>query len=732
MTSESLGFRRALLILLTPLAISGPVSAAQSLRIEAVRIAGAPVVGAEGSSSRWTFESGPAEWHAGEGVMTFRAEDDVLVVEVDQNGGSLLLGSNIAADREAVIRVVFSEIPPVPIKRLAIQWDTASGVRVDRSYEPVCKERVCEVDLSNDLFWYGNITGLSLGLPGLPDEGKYRIEAIAVDPRSGPYLHRRRVQIEPYQLARVASPFESRDGMMLPPDSACVAAVRGLRRESELRFGLGVASSERSGQVGGFDGTYTTFLRLVVSNMNTGETVATESIPILLENPRWMDFRYPLTEGDVKIEISFEDSRGTAVAIVSDLRVTEPALPSRLALLVTVDTLRRSSLSLYGHHRLTPGLDRIGLDGVFFNNAYAQGPNTTASMLALLTSLYPSQAPWSGVRPGQPSLPETLGSSGFRTVLITGNIHVQADYMAAGFDQVIYVSQEEPRGTHVLADHLRRILRLYEGEDLFVLAHFLDPHAPYESLASAGTYSRIDQATTDSWVAAPGRLLHGGNKQPLVPAELVDPNTLEQMMSLYDEEVLDVSNSLTTVWELLKSQKRYDDALIILTADHGEEFYEHGGILHGGRGLFNEVIHIPLAVKPPQGARGFPDEAGVGFDHPVELIDIYPTIVATLDIPPPPHLKGNHLANTGQDFAIAEVAPIYLRGGEFRRALVTERFKLIVGRSLSGDGMNSDLPMLFDLSEDPLESRNVAEDYPDLVRELQARLSLLLEAEKAP
>ena len=157
----------------------------------------------------------------------------------------------------------------------------------------------------------------------------------------------------------------------------------------------------------------------------------------------------------------------------------------------------------------------------------------------------------------------------------------------------------------------------------------------------------------------------------------------------------------------------YDDAFIAVSADHGEEMFEHGGVQHGALGLYEEVTTVPLLVKLPSSQ--IKTSRGTKIDDLVEHIDLYPTIVASLGIPASTSVEGENLFTVKRDWALSE-----WKVDEWhwhRWGLRTAQYRLMFG--VHSDGSPGEITLLFDLISDPLEQKNIAAERPEVVDELQ-------------
>jgi arylsulfatase A-like enzyme len=176
----------------------------------------------------------------------------------------------------------------------------------------------------------------------------------------------------------------------------------------------------------------------------------------------------------------------------------------------------------------------------------------------------------------------------------------------------------------------------------------------------------------------------------------------------YEAEIRSVDNAFGRLIDGLVARDLYDGSLIIFTSDHGEEFGEHGMMGWHSHTLYDELLRVPLIIKRPTGAG-----AGTRVATQVREIDIAPTILQQVGVPIPASFAGNDLFSelplTGQPAVSSrDVAP-----GEESTSIRLDRWKLYDGR-------------LYDLSNDPGETLDVAASHPDEVRRLNERLQDVL------
>jgi arylsulfatase A-like enzyme len=172
---------------------------------------------------------------------------------------------------------------------------------------------------------------------------------------------------------------------------------------------------------------------------------------------------------------------------------------------------------------------------------------------------------------------------------------------------------------------------------------------------------------------------------------------------------------LARVFALLRRQGRFDDTVIVVTADHGEEFGEHGSYSHHST-LYQTLLHVPLIVKLPRGRH-----RGTVVDRPVALVQVAATVLDAAGLPPEPGLDGTSLLPL-LDGAAGDVDPILSEAKawpEYKASVRDGHWKCIVDRRR---GRRE----LFDLDIDPGEQTNLAASAPDIADHYAARLDRML------
>jgi arylsulfatase A-like enzyme/Tfp pilus assembly protein PilF len=369
------------------------------------------------------------------------------------------------------------------------------------------------------------------------------------------------------------------------------------------------------------------------------------------------------------------------------LPVAPGALKGSSLLLVTIDTLRADALGCYGAPGdPTPHLDRLARQGVRFSAAYAHATTTLPSHASLLTGRYPLTH---GVRDNgnfrlgsaETTLAEMLQQAGYRSGAFVGAFVLDARFgLNQGFEAYddFYGEETGFSDFNFVERSAEKVLQAAEawlgepsGKPFFAWVHLFDPHAPYEP-------------------PSPYKERHGGN--------------------LYAGEVAYTDSALGGFLEKLRARGRLDNTLVVITADHGESLGEHGESTHGAF-AYNATLRVPLILWCP--ARLEPQV----YAGPVGHVDLTASLTDLLGLPDPGRLQGRSLLRSGAD---SSGQPIYF---EALNGFLTQGLAPLRG-IVSGPYKFIDLPLpeLYNLEEDPKETRNLAAREESRAREMGALL----------
>jgi len=391
-------------------------------------------------------------------------------------------------------------------------------------------------------------------------------------------------------------------------------------------------------------------------------------------------------------------------------------------LFVSIDSLRPDHLGCYGYHRDTsPTLDRLAQEGARFNQAVATTSWTLPSHAAMFTGLYDSAHGLvdNGLRLSDDhvTLAELLRESGYRTAGFFGGPYLHPTFgLAQGFEHYqscmttvaddvtddairsesradIGASHHDVNGPRTVAEFERWLTGVPDGP-LFAFVHLWDVHYDY---IPPPEYAALFDADYDGDLSVRG-FMHNPAIRREMPAR-----DLEHVMALYDAEIRFTDDTLAAILAALEARDRLDDTLIVVTSDHGEEFFEHGYKGHA-RTLFDEVLRVPLIVRWPRRVA-----AGTVVDTQVRTIDLMPTLLTVAGVTSRPAMQGRDITpllfggRLPEETALAEL----LLDGQSMRASRTPRYKVVVPRA----GL---APVGFDLVRDPAELEGLARHSPEL------------------
>jgi arylsulfatase A-like enzyme len=310
-------------------------------------------------------------------------------------------------------------------------------------------------------------------------------------------------------------------------------------------------------------------------------------------------------------------------------------------LLYVVDTLRPDSLGVYGNEVVsTPHFDRLGAEGVVFEEATANSSWTRASMASLFTGLYPTRhrtrTKFDHLPEGIPTLAEILREEGYETAFINANPNVGGFFgFGRGFRDLAQLYERSKSGMVgsneliATADEITSVATDWISNTrgpFFLAILAVDPHAPYRPPAKYDRYGGDYRGSVRGEFSSMARA-------DLTPADRA------RVRSLYDAEVSFIDAAFGRLIEYLRDQGRLGETIVILTADHGEEFWEYERRGHG-RSLADPVIRVPLILRFPADPRV---EGGTRSERPVELVDVLPTLLDLLDLEAPKRMDGASL-----------------------------------------------------------------------------------------
>jgi len=393
-----------------------------------------------------------------------------------------------------------------------------------------------------------------------------------------------------------------------------------------------------------------------------------------------------------------------------------PERPPNIILIV-VESLRSDHVSCYGHALdTTPAIDAVAADGIQFQRAVASSGWTMPSVMSLLTSLPPSEHGAVGyhhsLAAGRTTLAAELRRGGYRTAGIVANPTLSGEYgFRRGFDlyddftilrdipidgttghgraEPIHVRSTSADTTRLAVPWLAA-RKAEPATPFFLFLFYFDPHYDYIPMPPYNT------RFTDAQYSG----LQDGRNIRSLRGRLIGPADQNQIRALYDGEIRCVDDQIGRLLAELYRLHLDDSTLVLVTGDHGDEFWDHGGTAHGHT-LYDELLHVPLVMRLPGGRH-----AGVRIDANVGLIDVMPTLLDVAGLPVPEQCQGRSLMpclNGKRPSDVPLIAETSIDGR--LSAIRMGSRKAIIQHSATPAG---DVLLLFDLGEDPHERRNLA------------------------
>ncbi len=377
--------------------------------------------------------------------------------------------------------------------------------------------------------------------------------------------------------------------------------------------------------------------------------------------------------------------------------------PPKNLVFILVDTLRADHVHFYGYKRhTTPNIDKVAQDSSVFMHTYAAGPHTPRSIPMIFFGRYPSRTKWRHPHYNYPIiLPENLGlfevlnQHGWYNIGESSHHYFSKEQgIRQGFDDwdnsgagTIAESNDDtasPRIWKKVSPEIDKLAQRWKTKKkpfaLFI--HLFEPHA--------------------RWISHKGFEFKGG------------PHTVRQHhVNDYDSEVAFADSYVGRIVDKLKATGLYDNAVFVLTADHGEGFDEHGYYFHG-QTLYNEVLHVPLIIHVP----GWHSRK---IDGSVSLLDIAPTLLELFNVSIPSVFEGRSLVETMLGHSKVPDRPI------FSELLPYTNWKekheaIIKGHKVFMMDLTNGVNELYDLAKDPGEKHNLVSKKKKLAKRLKKRL----------
>jgi arylsulfatase A-like enzyme len=431
-----------------------------------------------------------------------------------------------------------------------------------------------------------------------------------------------------------------------------------------------------------------------------------------------------------------------------------PGDPPQGIVLIWVDTLRRDHLDTYGYGRPTgPAVRRMASEGTLFRDAVVQATWTKVSTPSLLTSLYPATH---GVRDFNDRLPnsavtlaEVYREAGYATLSMSSGLFTgRFTNLHKGFEEVqengsLKGEARTSKTARVYVDRLLPWLEAHREVPFFVFLHVQDPHdpyrpnPPYDALWTdhAGEAEHERQAKeVRKFIADPlMRAFQMPSRDDLRRAGLDPEAYVNYELGWYDGAIRGMDPEIARLLEGLRNLKLDRRTLVVYTADHGEEFLEHGRMFHG-QTTYGELSNVPLILWRPGTVT-----AGAVVEQTVQAIDLMPTLLEMSRLPLPKAIQGHSLLpllstpSSGTAYAatapkawpaVIEKSATLVGGGSPPRdaesfAIIRDGWKLVHNTKRPA---GRPVYELYNHGKDPLDKVDLAAEQPEVVKRLANEL----------
>ncbi len=404
-------------------------------------------------------------------------------------------------------------------------------------------------------------------------------------------------------------------------------------------------------------------------------------------------------------------------------------------IIISLDALRADHMGCYGYEKnTTPNINKLSSDSVIFDSAYCPEPFTLTSHMSLFTGLYPEThsvqvnkiAIWEGMKKpllskNIPTLTEILKKDKYMTAGYVFPFWLDEDFgFSRGFDSYNQYQKDLTYADRINKDVSNQLIN-FKGKDKFYLfLHYFDIHNDYNRKKNrlpyyspiefrnkfiSSSFNEKDASfSVNKRLYADKYLNHysKNNEKPMKEEH-------EYVIGLYDAGIAYTDYYIGDLINKLKELGYYDNSLIVITSDHGEEFLEHGEYMHNQ--VYEECIRIPLLIKFPHNKY-----SGKRVNQLVEIIDIMPTILDYLHIKAPIFLQGKSTMNLINSTQGSFKTSIYSNqaSGHDIFCIRTKNYKLIYD-TVTKEGE------LYDLQHDPSEKYNIYKDN-EITEQLKKKL----------
>ncbi len=384
----------------------------------------------------------------------------------------------------------------------------------------------------------------------------------------------------------------------------------------------------------------------------------------------------------------------------------------RNVVLLTIDALRMDVLGCYGEENLlTPFIDSIQENCIRFTKAHSVGPYTQAAMPGILTSSYYLEYGRQKKLSDQRTLiTQPLKKGNVKTAGFHSNPHVSGFFGWNRDWDVFYDSMQDEvddKSPYIKAAQLNQKADTWlssntedpSSDSIFLWLHYMDVHEPY--IPDREYIELVDptlKLTEDD--------MFDIFKNVLLKRDVSNVDNLKLLKKLYMAHVREIDEAVEDLFSILEKHEILQDTAVIITADHGDEFNEHGGLSHDGK-MYSELVHVPLLIYEPE------RNQNLICDNLVSSLDIAPTILYFFGLKPEPDFEGISLLpleaypEKGVFGEAVDKHGSHEKGDEKEVHYYREGDLKIIYREAT------DSWELYDCKTDPQEKNNIIDQYPD-------------------
>jgi len=367
-------------------------------------------------------------------------------------------------------------------------------------------------------------------------------------------------------------------------------------------------------------------------------------------------------------------------------------------IIISLDSCRKDHLSCYGYKRkTTPNIDK--LNAINFENVFSHTVWTDHSHKTIFTGLYPvTQLNYEKNKRKTIFLSEIFRNNGYTTYSHNGATRLGPEILCKGFDQYVYRKLDRTKNISSAEDIINSSIKFIKNineNPFFMFLHFMEAHEPYDIPNPYHTFFSNKYNGNIN--------IHNFKvdiKKGLIDPKKLSKDDLNYITDMCDSGIRYFDNEVEKLVNILKELKIYDNTLIVILSDHGEEFLDHDYLFHYK--FYDETINVPLIIKPQKSFK----KNSIDKNSIIELIDVYPTILDILNIKLSQKIQGKSaFIKKKSDLAFSEHWITDSNKKRYCFSIRSNKYKYIYTKFMD---KNEVLEELYDLEKDSKEKNNIA------------------------